>query len=227
MTISTFGPAIETEANGADEVPIINPDYLRLRELIYPSNSKRIGKALANGQTLKKALAASRRMAVQILPERETVVDDELVIFISLWKPSTYELSRKEDFVISGDATIEQFKAALGRKYGIPEENVGIARVDTFYGFYDDPELLEIPKLGWDKQNNPTAKTLNDTFTRSGYLILVRDNTEPLKELTKEEHEAIERETKKRAAIQLQYSGLGQYSGWSRKEKALKIQTSE
>lgn len=60
---------------------------------------------------------------------------------------------------------------------------------------------------------------------RNGYLVLVRDNTEKLKELTKDEREAIKKEMSKRKASQGSLSTT--YSYWNRKEKALKIHTSE
>lgn len=58
---------------------------------------------------------------------------------------------------------------------------------------------------------------------RHGYLLLVRDNTEKLKELTKEETDAIKKETMKRKNAT--NSSSNSYSFWNRKERALKIQS--
>ena len=67
------------------------------------------------------------------------------------FKPTTFELTRKEDFVISEDATLDELRERLGSKYGIEPRNVGVVRVDNYYNFYDDPELLDIPEMGWDR----------------------------------------------------------------------------
>lgn len=56
---------------------------------------------------------------------------------------------------------------------------------------------------------------------RNGYLMLFRDNTEKLKELTKEEKDTIKKETNKRKTAQNQ--NTSSYSFWNRKERALKI----
>jgi len=209
-----------------DVIPVFDPDYMRLRDLSFSSNPRKIGKALPNDRTLKKVLISSKRIAIQMLAEPETVTDSDIVIFVQQFKPSTYELSRnREDFLVPEKMTLEEFKTGLGLKYNIPSENVGVARVDHYFTYDDFPETLEIPKLAWDRY-----RTLSELFIRNGCLILVRDNTEKLKELTKEEQETIEKENKKRAALSLQTStGItASYYNWgSRQEKALKIQTSE
>lgn len=60
---------------------------------------------------------------------------------------------------------------------------------------------------------------------RNGNLVIIRDNTQKLKELTKEEKDAIKKEMSKRKAAQNQNTNT--YSYWNRKEKALKINTDE
>lgn len=60
---------------------------------------------------------------------------------------------------------------------------------------------------------------------RNGNLVIIRDNTQKLKELTKEEKDAIKKEMSKRKASQNQNTNT--YSYWNRKEKALKINTDE
>ena len=69
--------------------------------------------------------------------------------------------------------------------------------------------------------------TVGDTMMmRNGYLMIFRDNTEKLKELTKEEKDAIKKETNKRKTAQNQNtSSSSSYSFWNRKERALKIQS--
>ncbi len=61
---------------------------------------------------------------------------------------------------------------------------------------------------------------------RNGNLLYVRDNTEKLKELSKDEKDAIKKETNKRKASQGSSSSFGSYI-FSRKERALKIHTAE
>jgi len=216
--------------NGAcvenDTVPVINPDHIRLRELsVTGLNSKRIGRALSNGQTLKKALVLSKRIAVQLLSEPEHVAENEICIFVQHFKPSTYDLTRKEDVIVKEGISAEELKPILAKKYNITVENVGLALVDGYFSFYDDPETLNIPKLNWDRS---TKNYVSDCYIKSGCLVLVKDNTEELKVLTKEEQEAIEKETKKKAALSLQGGSTGGYfSNYGRKEKALKIHTAE
>jgi hypothetical protein len=212
------------EVIGDDDVPVVDPAYLRLRELNFTSlNSKKVGKALCNNQTLKKGMMAGKRIGVQILSEPEAVTEHDLCVFVQFFKQSSFELTRKEDVLIRENISVDELKDLLSKKYDIPVDNVSFVAVDGYYSFYDDPEILNIPKLNWDKHAHKTHFT--DYSLKNGGLLMVRDNTEALKELTKEEHDAIEKETKRKATLGMQGGSTGYSSFWNRKEKALKIYT--
>lgn len=200
-------------------IPAIKSDYIRLRELTYSTIPRKIGKALPNNHTLKKALLTTKRIAIQLLAEPETVTENDHVIFVQQFKPSSYELTRKEDYVVHEGMSVEEFKAGLSKKYNIPVEHLGIARVDTYSTYDDFPDPLEIPKLGWDRYS--PIRNLNELFLRSGSLFLVKNTEEPLKELSKEEIDAIEKENKKRTAIA--NSGYSNSYFWTKKERPLVI----
>eukprot|EP00026_Physarum_polycephalum_P000727 Phypoly_transcript_00728.p1 GENE.Phypoly_transcript_00728~~Phypoly_transcript_00728.p1 ORF type:complete len:1258 (+),score=338.52 Phypoly_transcript_00728:104-3877(+) len=211
-------------------IQIDDPTHIRLRDVSSSQYSRRVGKVFQDSLTVKKATlyVYSKRVAVQILSEPEPLENQEkdITFFVQHFKPSTFELTRKEDFVISEEATLDELRERLGTKYGIDPKNVGVVRVDNYYNFYDDPDLLDVPEMGWDKPTIPYSvkNTVGDTMMmRNGYLMLFRDNTEKLKELTKEEKDAIKKETNKRKAAQNQ--NTSSYSFWNRKERALKIQS--
>jgi ubiquitin C-terminal hydrolase len=207
---------------------VTDPAHIRLRDVSSSQYSRRVGKVFQDSFTVKKATlyVYSKRVVVQILNEPESLTNQEkeLCFFVQHFHPSTFELGKKEDFVISEDATLDELRERLGAKYGIEPRNVGVVRVDNYYNFYDDPELLDVPEMGWDRPTIAYSikNTVGDTMMmRHGYLMLFRDNTEKLKELTKEEKDAIKKETNKRKSAQNQ--NTPSYSFWNRKERALKI----
>jgi len=211
-------------------IAVNDPKNIRLRE-ISSLPSRKVGKVFPDNQTVKKAMVYvySKRMLVQILdhPEIETQEKD-LFFFVQQFKPESFELTKKVDFVISEDASLEELRARLGELYSIPAPNVGILRVDSFFSFNEDPELLEVPEMSWDRPTiaYSNKNTVGDTMMmRNGNLMLVRDNTAKLKELTKEETDAIKKDTMKKKASS--GSSTSSYSFWNRKEKALKIQSDD
>jgi len=210
-------------------IAVNDPKNIRLRE-ISSSPSRRVGKVFSDNLTVKKAMVYvySKRILVQIIDGPETVEnqDKDVCFFVQLFKPESFELGKKQDFVISEDASLDELRARLGQLYDIPASNVGIMRVDSFFNFHDDPELLEIPEMNWDRPTivYSNKNTVGDTMMmRHGNLMLVRDNTAKLKELSKEENDAIKKETQKKKNAS--NSGTTSYSFWNRKEKALKIQS--
>jgi hypothetical protein len=214
-------------------IQVSDPSHIRLRDVSSSQYSRRVGKAFPDAVTLKKATMYiySKRIAVQVLSEPETVQDGEkdLVIFVQHFSNDKFELSKKEDFVINEDASLEEFREKLGAKYGIEPQHVSVVKVDNYYSFYDDPDLLDVPDMKWDKPTvlYSTKNTVGDTMMmRNGNLVIIRDNSVPLKELTDKEKDAIKKETSKRKNSQ-NSSSSGGYSYWNRKEKALKIHTAE
>jgi len=207
----------------------LDPSCIRLRELPSSITTKKVGKAFVDHVTLKKSHYYAKRFAVQLLPEPETgITDKHLFIFVQLFKPSSFELTRKEDFATHEDTPTHEFKAALAKKFDIEEKNLCIAKVENFYSFYDDPELLDVPKLKWNPELSPFSSRNNSVmdalFLRNGSLVIVRDHSEKLKELSKEERDAIEKESRKK----MMQNNTSSTTHWmSHKEKALKIQTSD
>jgi len=109
----------------------------------------------------------------------------------------------------------------------LPVENVSLGKpsYSSLFNFFS-PDLLEIPDLQWDKQ--PTSfvsdkgkNTLGYApwYLRDGDGLFFRDNTAVLKQLSKEEHDALVKENQKRRASQ--ESSYYSYGGG--KEQALKI----
>jgi len=222
----TIAPMLEQK-----NVKLSDPLHIRLRDLSATQYSRRLGKAFPDALTIKKATISvySKRVAVEVLDGPETVTNDkDLVIFVQQFFPSKFALSKKESFVVNEETSLDEFREMLGAKFGIETANIGVLRVDSYYSFYDDPDLLDVPELQWDKPTvtYSTKNTVGDTLMmRNSTLVYVRDNTEKLKELTKEEKDAIKKEMSKRKASQTSTSSS--YSFWNKKEKALKIQTSE
>lgn len=215
------------------KIPVTDPSHIRLRDVSSSQFSRRVGKVFPDNISLKKATMYiySKRVAVQVLEEPETVQDAEkdLVIFVQHFANDKFELSKKEDFVINEEASLDEFREKLGVKYGIEPQSVGVVKVDNYYSFYDDPDLLDIPDFKWDKPTvlYSTKNTVGDTMMmRNGNLVIVRDNSLPLKELNDKEKDAIKKEMSKRKNSQNNSSSSG-YSYWNRKEKALKIHTAE
>jgi len=212
---------------------------LRLRDLSGGMHStRRVGKVFIDSFPIKRAvqLYGGKTIGVQILPEAEPVTDEkDLVFFSQHFKPSSFEITPKEEVVINQDSTVDDLKAMLAKKYNIEVANLGLAKVDSFWSFYDDPDLLDVPNLStWDKADRSTSsyyyynsKKDNSVYEvlylRNGGLVIVRDNSEKLKDLSKEEREHIEKE---QAAKKKLSSGTTNYYYMQRKEKALTIHTS-
>jgi len=213
-------------------ITVADPLHIRLRDVSSSQYSRRVGKAFPDNISLKKATMYiySKRVAVQLLQEPEAVQDAEkdLVIFVQQFFSDKFELSKKEDFVINEDTSLDEFREKLGAKYGIEAANVGVVKVDNYYSFYDDPDLLDVPDMKWDKPTvlYSTKNTVGDTMMmRNGNLVFVRDNSIKLKELTDKEKDVIKKDTSKKRNSQSSTSSS--YSYWNRKEKDLKINVVE
>eukprot|EP01111_Echinosteliopsis_oligospora_P010032 TRINITY_DN3043_c0_g1_i2.p1 TRINITY_DN3043_c0_g1~~TRINITY_DN3043_c0_g1_i2.p1 ORF type:complete len:670 (+),score=195.16 TRINITY_DN3043_c0_g1_i2:1959-3968(+) len=214
----------------AEKSITINPEHMRLRDFSNTTYSRKLGKIFPDAQTLKKAMQSTypKNIAVQDIGEPEPAQDEgDLGIFVQLFKPSTFELGPRLDFTIHEDSSSAQVKEKLAKKFGIDPANVGFVKVDSFYNWTDDFDLLDVPTMHWNKPtvHYTTKDTIGDAFmARNGNLFLVRDETETLKELSKEEKDAIVKEANKKKHAASSSSTNSYTSFWNRKEKALKIQ---
>jgi len=179
---------------------VTNSTHIRLRHMFSLQQFKSVGMVFQDSLMFTKATfhTSSKCMAVQILSEPEQLKDqeNEICFFVQQFKPSTFELTRKEDFIISCAAALDQLRVMLATRYGIEPANLGIIRVGR-YNFYHDPDLLEVPEMGWDTFQSNSFNTVKDAMLSNGDLMLFRDNTEKLKTLTKEEKRTIKKKQRK------------------------------
>jgi len=204
----------------------VEPSHLRIREF----SNKNPGKIFRDTSTVKQCtvLYPGKSIALQILDDPETVVSDrEIVIYAQQFNSDSYTLEKKEELTLNEDMLYEEFKETVAKRFSIKFESLGVLKTSSFVGL----DLLEIPLAsGWDKPtggyyNHPSSKPMTISgmplYLRDGDLILIRDNSVKLKDLTTEEKLNMEKDakSKKRSTYA--------YSSYYRKEKALKIHTSE
>jgi len=176
---------------------------------------------------------------VQVLPEgkTETKTSDEIVVLVlRQFHPDRYELSPPIEFDANKDEKLGEFRDRISKLAGISPSSLALASVESC----DIQKILRIPThLKWiprpDDDTEHHSKyarySTYDTYDTNrlvrslnlsdGNMLLYRDLSVPLKQLTEEEEKKIkeEEEAKRQAKIRQQYS--------SRKEERLDIKIAD
>lgn len=181
----------------ADKLPLLadqphlEASYIRIREI----TSKSPVRVLLDSQLVfpPHQSTSSRNLAVQFLAEPEKLQSEgEFAGSYQQWFPSKYQLGPRIETIWIKETTFGQFRQFISEKYQIPAENIGIA---TYGGAWPGPiDPLEVPdSLRFDSQEMDHRVIF--TVISHGDIIYWKDNTEQLKQLTKEEKRKLEQES--------------------------------
>jgi len=218
-----------------------DPSRLRLRNLYTMSLSTiHMDHKLLKDIT-SKFYTYANDIFVQVLPEgkTETKTSEEVVVLVlRQFHPDRYELSPPIEFDANKDEKLGEFRDRISKLAGISPSSLALASVE----YFDIQKILRIPThLKWipraedDTEHhskyaryssysydtydtNRLVRTLN---LSDGNMLLFRDLSVPLKQLTEEEEKKIkeDEEAKRQAKIRQQYS--------SRKEERLDIKIAD
>jgi len=194
-----------------DDITLCLPHQLRLREVrgISP------GKIFLDTNTVKDMcqglVFTSPDILVQKVLEGEVKTSrDTIVIFLQQWCPSTWTLGPRFEFTTEDDEKLSTFRDRLCERTGIA--SIALASASGWEG----PDVLSLPNLKWNvpasgldegKQSGNAyihnlKGTVRSLILADGDLLLFKDTTEELKELTPEEKkEKKTADTKRRVAI--------------------------
>jgi len=183
---------------------------MRLRDMSHRS----VTKVLSNEITLKQGvdfLWNGKSLAIQPLAAEETTsLQRTLCIVLRQIRMSTWELGPFTEMLLPDTVTMGEFINTISDKYKIPVDKVSYAK-----NYWAARDPLEIAELTWRKDPEDRNVSLSDAlYLRSGDHIVVKDISEPEKELSKEEKNKM-----KRAANVQRSKNYG-------KEKALQIHQS-
>lgn len=193
----------------------IDPESIRLRD---SSATGRSPGRVIRYKTLKPLLgyySAAKSLFVQRLSQpgqlliyfpitadlSETLMENDVVLIVQQWFPSKYELGPPSEIVVSTDATMSKFKEMLSQLFKI--QNLGLYARSLPSGIsynsvskFSAPDPLEIPDMpDWErkfKEEDPNLITLLH-YPHDGEVVIVRDDDEPLKELTPEEKRTLQK----------------------------------
>eukprot|EP01103_Thecamoeba_quadrilineata_P008368 TRINITY_DN1811_c0_g5_i1.p2 TRINITY_DN1811_c0_g5~~TRINITY_DN1811_c0_g5_i1.p2 ORF type:complete len:578 (+),score=134.00 TRINITY_DN1811_c0_g5_i1:1756-3489(+) len=169
----------------------VSATHIRLRDMISKTPNT-IYHAQSSIKDNFKWKYGDKVVALQILSEPEPLITANTVTpFLQKWNPDKYTADEKFELTLSKDMPLSDLKAELSTISGIPSENIGLARGQGWL----TPSALEIPNLVWDRpnyySNGPSPISMSPLYLRDSELLLFRDNTLPLKELTTEERNAL------------------------------------
>jgi len=176
-----------------------NPDNLRLRDMTGNSPKN----VYSDFQTVKDLgkgyVYSTSEVCVQNLPngETETKEKDEIVFFLQQFFPQDYTLGERWEFKTTEEELLVDLRTRISEKTGI--KNIGLAQCSSWSG----PELLNIPKLAWNKHNSGYMHSYFAGKVRSlalgdGELVMFQDMDAMLAELTPEQQKKLKAEDEKK-----------------------------
>ncbi|CAN8022428.1 unnamed protein product, partial [Ixodes persulcatus] len=159
----------------------------------------------------------SYEVFLEVLPGPERVVSSSsLVVFVRRWRPSSFTFDPLDEVVLE-ERTVDALKDALSSLSGLPPDNIEVAKCPGPF-----PCVVSSLTVHAEMEWHSSASSLSSWplyISEDGLVVLYRDKTEPLKELTEEEKREISNRENVRAHKSLQTTTS------VRKERALKIYT--
>eukprot|EP00742_Colponemidia_sp_Colp-10_P003548 GILJ01003779.1.p1 GENE.GILJ01003779.1~~GILJ01003779.1.p1 ORF type:complete len:1161 (+),score=247.88 GILJ01003779.1:139-3621(+) len=169
------------------------------------------------------SLYEKKTLAIQEIPEdAPDIGPNDMLLVILKWSPSTWEMTAREEFLISRQSTMEECGKALAEHFNIPEENVELGKPQM----YQRLNMLDFLRLLWIPTQKDDRSLVGAPFyLADGYLLVARDKTEQIRELTEEERKKMApsgSSTSYYSSSSYTYSG-GKTTYSRPKEKALQI----
>lgn len=159
----------------------------------------------------------SYEVFLEVLPGPERVVSSSsLVVFVRRWRPSSFTFDPLDEVVLE-ERTVDALKDALSSLSGLFPDDIEVAKCPGPF-----PCVVSSLTVHTELEWYSSASSLSSWplyISEDGLVVLYRDRTEPLKELTEEEKREISSRENVRAHKNLQTTTS------VRKERALKIYT--
>ncbi|KAL3211727.1 hypothetical protein MRX96_008427 [Rhipicephalus microplus] len=157
----------------------------------------------------------SHKVFLELLSEPEKVVSaNSLVLFVRRWRPSTFTFDPLEE-VILNERTFGALKDELSKLSGLDPSVIEVAKCPGQFPCLVS-SLTVHTEMDW-QHNAPSLTAWPLFISEDGLVVLYRDRTEELKELTEEEKQEISSRENVRAAKNAKAVPS------PRKERALKI----
>eukprot|EP01114_Cavostelium_apophysatum_P016015 TRINITY_DN4489_c0_g1_i1.p2 TRINITY_DN4489_c0_g1~~TRINITY_DN4489_c0_g1_i1.p2 ORF type:complete len:622 (+),score=199.59 TRINITY_DN4489_c0_g1_i1:1183-3048(+) len=144
-------------------------ENIRIRE----KNGSKAGQIFGGTKTLKeccKTLYDGKEFAVQIAPEMS---ENQMLLEVMTWFPSKWEFGKREEISVDKDCTTTEFRVLLSPRFGIPFENLSVAKPRS----YQLKDLPSIPILSWEL-NGEYSLSGTPFHAQDGDLFLFKDSTE-------------------------------------------------
>ncbi|XP_077493816.1 ubiquitin carboxyl-terminal hydrolase 47-like isoform X2 [Amblyomma americanum] len=159
----------------------------------------------------------SHKVFLEVLPGPEKVLaSSSLALFVRRWRPSTFTFDPLDEVVLT-ERTFGALKEALSELSGLQPDVIEVSKCP---GQFPCPvsSLTVHSEMEWHS-NAPSLTSWPLYISDDGLVVLYRDRTEPLKELTEEEKQEISSRENFRSP-----KGVKAVPS-PRKERALKIYT--
>jgi hypothetical protein len=192
----------------------LDPSRIRLRE----KGNDRLTKVYHDDVILEQyKMYESKPIAIQSLKDHEEVDPDSILIMLRCWNPSTWALSEMKEIIVKRYSTMDNFSYVINREFPwLERKNIECCKIMTnffrvqlpyekWYGLIDSEDFLA---------SNPLY------LSTDGLLIIVKDNSEPERELTEEEKKEFGWAEYENAIF---VTTKGGKKGYVAKEKAMKI----
>ncbi len=168
--------------------------FLRLREVECGGE---LGNILPLSLPLKDAanvLYANKIVALELLPHADPKTDKSVVVFVVMHARGDWTLSPPQEMVLPRSSGSDALYAAVAAKLGLDVAVVGLAKATGSVSPLDVPQLDWNPKVpSFIRVSGVPQNTLDTSpfFLRDGDLLIARDNTEAMQDLTDEKKFAL------------------------------------
>ena len=161
----------------------LNPEKLRLRE----KTSDKLTRVLKDSEQLNNYTMFDRKnLALVDLDEKEKPLEDnEILINIRRWFPSTWDISKPKEIIVKKNDTMEVLGKVISEAFQIQEENLQITKITYNWNF----SRLDLKPALYYKAYKYKALLCSSPFYLNidGILLFVKDSSEEVKTLSEEE----------------------------------------
>ena len=191
MTIKQLKQDLSVKLKNEKQIDI-PPAYLRVRETVSKSPTK----VYLDDQTIKSIVQYyslhSKALLVQLLSTPEPCQNEgDFACFVQVWSPSKYQLGERFEIVLPKTATFGAVKqTVLSEKLGVASHEISVA---PYIGIWPGYEVNEVADLNWETNEEYNHRCVYDMM-KDGDIIYVKNNTEQLKQLSKEEKRKLDQE---------------------------------
>ncbi|CAE7380168.1 unnamed protein product, partial [Symbiodinium microadriaticum] len=173
------------------------PHHIRIRQKARNA----VTAIICDGLTLREnqvAVYSGRELAVEILDKEEhytTLKNGDLALLVQKWERSTWTLSRPFEVILRGNMPIKEICKRLAYATGIPLKSLKVLLLQP----YNEIRLSDLhlaspvgPRMWISPINEERVLSKMQWHMRDWDLIMVQDESEPLKQLSKAEQQTVD-----------------------------------